>query len=81
MLVFPTMRRIVARASNRAFVGLPLCTHLATAPYTAYLGDVFNIGSCYVGRNEDFLGHAIGFTENLMKDAIPLRLVSPFVKP
>ena len=27
VLVFPTMRRIVARASNRAFVGLPMCMY------------------------------------------------------
>ncbi|KAM5540999.1 hypothetical protein V8D89_005310 [Ganoderma adspersum] len=32
-------------------------------------------------RNEDYLIQAIGFTECIMKDAVPLRLVPAFVKP
>ena len=32
VLVFPTMRHIVARASNRAFVGLPMCTSYYARP-------------------------------------------------
>ncbi len=75
MTVMPTMQHIIARASNRAFVGLPLCTHMFAA---LSVGPVLTAPA---GRNEGFLELAVTFTRAVLKDRDMLSLVPRPLKP
>ena len=69
------MQHIVSRASNRAFVGLPLCAlFLAALLLEAML-------SAFAGRNEGFLELAVTFTRAVVKDRNVMALVPRPLKP
>ena len=73
--VMPVMQHIVSRASNRAFVGLPLCALiLAVLSFEAML-------SAFAGRNEGFLELAVMFTRAVVKDRNVMALVPRPLKP
>ena len=72
--VMKTMQQIVARASHRAFVGLPACA------FTAHLArNVFLIN--VTGRNKEFLDLAVAFTMTVIKDRVIINLVPKPLKP
>ena len=64
--------KVVCRASNRVFVGLPLCTWLLSL-------------ECYVlsfaGRNSDFVDLNVRFAIDVVKMGLILRMVPDFLKP
>ncbi len=65
-----TMQEIVARASNRAFVGLPVCTSSFLL-----LAQNFRGLPVMTGRNQEFLDLAIAFTITVIKDRFIINLV------
>ena len=73
--VMPVMQHIVSRASNRAFVGRPLCALiLAVLSLEAML-------SAFTGRNEGFLELAVMFTRAVVKNRNVMALVPRTLKP
>ena len=69
------MTEVVCRASNRVFVGLPLCQ---SGP-----GIVidFSFPTLFTGRNPDYLKLSVQFTTELLAMTTFLRLVPPFLRP
>ena len=75
--VMYTMHQIVARASNRVFVGVPLCKPFAArVDYARWLMDV-----CFIGRNKEYLDMAIRFTRDVSSDRLVMNRVPRFLKP
>jgi hypothetical protein len=70
--VMDTMMKIVCRASNRIFVGLPLCTWLLSLDYYVL---------SFAGRNSDYVNLNVQFTVDVIKTAFILRMVPGFLKP
>ncbi len=72
MNVTTALQKIVARASNRVFVGLPLCVSLhptLESKCTVWL-------RCgLAGRNEQFLEMAVRFTIDIMKDQVVMNFI------
>jgi hypothetical protein len=64
---FEKTMNIVARISNRMFVGLPLC--IASTNFS------------YVGRNKRYLQHVVQHAATVVKAAIVLRIVPRILKP
>ena len=64
--------KVVGRASNRIFVGLPLCTWLLSFKYY-----VLN----FAGRSSDYVDLNVQFTIDVIKTAFILRMVPAFLKP
>jgi hypothetical protein len=58
---------IVARISNRVFVGLPLCTFLLFFPY--------------LGRNKDYLHYAVEHATNVVQVGSIIRFLPEILKP
>ena len=74
----PTMQKIVARASNRVFVGTPLCA------YPLPLGDPGVRRLMHVrgaGRKQDYLDLAIRFTMDVVKDRTILIFFPHILRP
>lgn len=67
MVPYEKSLKIVARVSNRVFVGLPQCTHCR--------------GSTNEGRNEEYLRYAVQNTMEIAKAAFVLNFVPEFLKP
>ena len=67
-----TMMKVVCRASNRIFVGLPLCTCLLSFEYYVL---------SLAGRNSDYVDLNVQFTIDVLKTAFILRMVPGFLKP
>ena len=67
------MMKVVCRASNRIFVGLPLCTWLLLLEYYYVLS--------FAGRNKDFVDINVKFTVDVVKTAFILRLFPDILKP
>nr|VWO96215.1 Repressed by TUP1 protein 4 [Ganoderma boninense] len=77
--VMPVMQDIIARVSNRAFVGLPLCEKSA---FVKTLGRVINANPLHLaGRNKEYLKLAVDFALDVMKSVVLLRLLPGFLKP
>ena len=72
MRVMDKMMKIVCRASNRMFVGLPLCTWLLSLEY--YLLN-------FVGRDSDFVDLNVRYTIDVVKTATIRRMCPDFLKP
>ena len=64
--------KVVCRASNRIFVGLPLCTWLLSLDYYVL---------SFAGRNSEFVGLNVQFTLDVLKTAFILRVIPEFLKP
>ena len=64
---------IVCRASNRIFVGLPLCE--SSTPVLQSLSDK------NLGRDPDFVALNVQFTVDVVQAATLLRLFPPFLRP
>ena len=73
------MQEIVARASNRAFVGLPLCESKALPFQKFPLPRLTERRR--VGRNEKYLALAIDFATDFVKQVLVLRLFPRVLKP
>ena len=67
-----TMMKVVCRASNRIFVGLPLCTWFLLLGYYVL---------SFVGRNSDYVDLNVQFTIDVVKMAFILRMVPKYLKP
>lgn len=68
------MKKIVARTSNRAFVGLPVCAltiYYVTDSPSSNLTDAPN-----PGRNDDYLNLMIKFTASIVADRARMALLS-----
>ena len=59
----PTVQKIIARASSRVFVGLPLCPSESHAIRLAFLMFI-----CDTGRNQEYLDLSIRFTVDVFGD-------------
>ena len=70
------MQEIVARASNRVFVGLPVCSYICSK--AAFLVRADHPRSS--GRNEHFLKLGIKFAIDVIKDKDYLRHYPKFLK-
>jgi hypothetical protein len=68
------MMKVVCRASNRIFVGLPLCTWLLSLELEYYV-------LSFAGRNTDFVDLNVKFTIDVIKTAFILRMVPEILKP
>jgi hypothetical protein len=64
--------KVVCRASNRIFVGLPLCTWLLSLKYYVLI---------FEGRNSDFVDLNVQYTVDVVKTATILRMLPNFLKP
>ena len=64
-----TMQQIVARASSRVFVGLPLCELPSQVLWPTIL---LRLG--WTGRNQEYLDMAIRFTIDVMKDRVTMNI-------
>jgi hypothetical protein len=71
--VFDTMNKVVARASNRIFVGLPLCEN-----YRVWRVNILLIR---VGRNDDYLDNAGSFAGDVALSGTLLKLVPAMLQP
>lgn len=69
-----TMQKIVARASNRIFVGAPLCEQ-----FHSYSSDI-QLRLCGTGRDEDYVRLNIDFTLDVFKAATVINLFPDFMK-
>ena len=68
-----TFMNIVCRASNRIFVGLPLCKSSIL---------VFkSLSDMNPGRDPDFAALNVQFTTDVLQAAVLLRLFPPFLRP
>ena len=72
-----TMQKIVARASNRVFVGLPLCASFCHHGNDHLLESLTRTSA---GRNEEFLALPLRFTLDVMKDTVVMSITPPFLK-
>ena len=72
----PTMQKIVARASNRVFVGTPLCAY----PLLLRDPDVRRLMRG-AGRKQDYLDLAIRFTMDVVKDRTILIFFPHILRP
>ena len=70
------MAEVVCRASNRVFVGLPLCQ---SAPIVIFM-DLSFPTLFATGRNPDYLKLSVQFTTELLAMTTFLRLVPPFLR-
>ncbi|KAH9895701.1 cytochrome P450 [Cubamyces lactineus] len=70
--------QIVARASNRVFVGLPTCRFQRLANYSASLTEGPYIPS---GHNRKYLDLAIGVTSDVNRDRTTISMFPSFMKP
>jgi hypothetical protein len=64
--------KVVCRASNRVFVGLPLCTWLLSLQYYVL---------SFAGRNPDYVDLNVQFTMDVIKTGFILRMVPAFFRP
>ena len=64
-----TMQQIVARASSRVFVGLPLCELPSQVLWATSL---LRLG--WTGRNQEYLDMAIRCTIDVMKDRVTMNI-------
>jgi len=71
--VCDTMAKVVARASNRIFVGLSLCKK--------YNGERDFITLTHTGRNDDYLGPAASFAHDVALSGTLLQLVPALFQP
>lgn len=67
-------RDIVARASSRVFVGLPLCT-------SVFSSQGLILTSARSGRNKGYLDLAVDFTISVMKDRAVINIFPEVLKP
>jgi hypothetical protein len=67
-----TAMKVVCRASNRVFVGLPLCTWLLSLQYYVL---------SFAGRNPDYVDLNVQFTMDVIKTGFILRMVPAFFRP
>ena len=65
--------KVVCRASNRVFVGLPLCK------CSLYHFEYYVLS--FAGRNTDFVDINVQYTLDVVKTAFILRMVPDFLKP
>jgi len=63
--IFHVVNNIIARVSNRSFVGLNSC---------------LSFGFPLRGRNPEFIKLAIGFTERAAMAGVDLRFLPPFLR-
>jgi hypothetical protein len=71
-----SMLKIVCRASNRFFVGLPLCTLVKLGRRLSLMPIPFP-----TGRDPDYLDMSMTFTMDVMKTAIACNLAPKFLQP
>jgi len=74
-----TVMPIVCRASNRIIVGAPLCQ--SSPLFDVQVHKIFNLNNYGTGRNSDYMDLNINFTITVMKAALILRYLPPFLKP
>ena len=74
--VMTAMQEIVARASNRVFVGLPVCSYICNKIAFVIRADPLRL----LGRNEHFLKLGIKFAIDVIKDKDYLRHYPKFLK-
>lgn len=74
--IFPAFQNIVACASNRTFVGLPLC-----ACNHPFLTCDMTLRLFYAGRQQDFLDLTIDFAADLVKDRTILAFFPCSLRP
>lgn len=67
-------RDIVARASNRVFVGLPLCMSFFSSQGLV-------LTSTRSGRNKGYLDLAVDFAISVMKDRAVINIFPKVLKP
>ena len=77
--VMDTMMKVVCRASNRIFVGLPLCTCLSII--SLFFFGEYCVLTSFAGRDSDFVDLNVNFTIDVIKTAFILQMVPPFLKP
>ena len=75
MNVMTTMQKIVARASNRVFVGLPLCALFRRRCQRSH-----QLMHPLLGRNEEFLALPLRFTLDVMKDTVVMSITPDILK-
>ena len=78
-----TMLNVVARVSNRVFVGLPLCEYAETESHTQYRSRIYDPNPCiciHTGRNQKYLDIAIAFTIDIVKDRTIINIFPDFMK-
>ncbi len=75
VFLFDSMTQIVARMSNRVFVGLPLCEYF---PFVLLPSVVTRCVP--TGRDETYLKNAIGFAEDIAISATILRLFPSIIR-
>ena len=75
------MQKIVARASNRVFVGVPLCAYLSFAGIERVLRTPRAPLTVCLGRKQDYLDLAIRFTMDVVKDRTILIFFPHFLRP
>ena len=68
------MIEIIARASNRVFVGLPLCS------FFSYYVDTSSAENPLLGRDPAFLAIATSFTLDVSKSRLVVNLFPPILK-
>ena len=70
--VMDKIMKVVCRASNRMFVGLPLCMWLLSLKYCTL---------SFEGRDPDFVDLNVQYTVDVVKTATILRMLPNFLKP
>ena len=80
MDILDTTQKIIARASNRVFVGLPACAY--TSDVISSCMDIKTIAEAWhAGRNQAYLDLAIKFAMDVMKDMFLLACALPVIRP
>ena len=69
-----TVMKVVGRASNRVFVGLPLCMSLLSLEYYYYV-------LSFSGRNPDFMALNVQLAIDILQTSFILRIFPGFLKP
>lgn len=75
VVAFPAMTRVVCRASNRVFIGLPLCTCFSC------LHDTSSSEHVVLGRNPEYLEIVLQYARDVMKGRFIMTITPIFLKP
>ncbi|OAL24026.1 hypothetical protein AYO20_10771 [Fonsecaea nubica] len=84
VVLFDSLTKIIARISNRVFVGLPLWSIavFSRRQFTSVVFIVQNANQAWpAGRDEEYLKNAIGFAEDIAFSATILRLFPGILRP
>lgn len=72
--VYDTVEQIIARTSNRVFIGLPLCTYFKTArPPTGI--------HAIIGRNDEYIANSASLSAKLIPVSQLIRLFPRWLQP